>query len=915
MSQLRALFEQVCELPEPQWRQVLQDSGADADTQARVLALLQADAANHSLAHRPLAQLAARFIETELHSGDQLGAWRLIRELGHGGMGTVFLAERADGHFNQQAALKLIRGHADARTAQRFATERQLLARLQHPQIARLLDGGATPQGQPYLVMEHVEGEPIDHWCRNQHAGLATRLMLFQSICSVVQFAHARMVVHCDLKPSNVLVRADGTPVLLDFGIATRLDTALTSSLSAPRHTTADSAGAGPPTPLTPRYASPEQLRGELPGLPTDIYALGLLLYELCADQPPERGPEQSLRPSATTQPVPWRRQLRGDLDAIVAMACAQDPAARYGSASDLAADVARIATHQPVAARLPDNGYRLAKLLRRRWPLLLAATTALVLATAFTWLTVLAERKARVEARTAEHVIEFLISAFALSDPSRSDRHDYSAREVLERGAERIRDELNHEPRVKLRLLEALGHAFAGINEGSAGAPLLDEAARLALQPSMQQPLLAARALGGKTHALLDARLSTHEAEAAARQSLQLIRQHGDDDPLLLAGALSTLARALIAQGSPPQEALDAAQLALQLRQSALAPAPLVAESLTNLCHIISNMGDRATALPYCERALSLYQSAGQTRSDAYRTALRNQMGTLQYLGRPHDSLQVRRQLLELTRQLYGETSSVLAVDRTTYAEALFDLGAFEQAEQVLQLAEPVILQRNGPHSAQHARALFTRGWMYYQQGRFAAGIPLLRDAVNVQELATGGQDNDRLQVMRTDLAITLIAAGRAGTEARAQLDRVMAARKAADADNNDLAYVRLPLADWLVANGRLAEAETLLLQIEELGGRIEAGMHSAVATTRAAIARARGDALTAVEHERIAFELYLGVYDANHPRTARLALTWAQALREAGQLAQADAVQKQYQSVVERAYPKDSAYRALLR
>ena len=209
--------------------------------------------------------------ETELDEGDRLGAWRLLQRLGSGGMGAVYLAERADGHFEQRAAIKLIRGVPNAETLAHFARERQILATLQHPDIARLLDGGATPGGQPYLVMEYVEGEPIDVYCNERALPLEARLRLFEEVCGAVQFAHQRLVVHCDLKPSNVLVRADGTPVLLDFGIARALD----------RQRRAECASR--PGYFTPGYASPEQLRGDAVATATDVYSLGLILFELIA--------------------------------------------------------------------------------------------------------------------------------------------------------------------------------------------------------------------------------------------------------------------------------------------------------------------------------------------------------------------------------------------------------------------------------------------------------------------------------------------------------------------------------------------------------------------------------------------------------------------------------------------------------
>ena len=294
-------------------------------------------------------------------------------------MGAVHLAERADGHFEQQAAIKLIRGLPGSDTLVHFARERQILATLQHPHIARLLDGGATPGGQPYLVMEYVEGAPIDEDCRDRGLDLRARLDLFRAVCAAVQFAHQRLIVHCDLKPSNILVRADRTPALLDFGIARVLD--------RPRVVEAEGY-------FTPGYASPEQLAGDTLTTASDVYALGLVLFELVtgrkarvdtADRTVARLTEASVRPSELAGDVPWRARIAGDLDAIVLRATAARPAARYVSAQELGDDVQRFLEHRPVRARAPTLRYRATRLLRRRWPVALAMACALLVLAAFT--------------------------------------------------------------------------------------------------------------------------------------------------------------------------------------------------------------------------------------------------------------------------------------------------------------------------------------------------------------------------------------------------------------------------------------------------------------------------------------------------------------------------------------------------
>jgi serine/threonine-protein kinase len=352
----KALFDALVELGDAaaQWA-ALQATDADEALRNDVWALLQA----HRQTTRIGAPIAAasRGLQPPpepLQAGDRLGPWRLCGDLGEGGMGRVMRAERADGAYEQQVAIKLLRSRGDATSLARLTRERQILASLRHPHIARLLDGGSTPAGQPYLVMELVDGAPIDRWCEHQGADLATRLTLFDQVCDAVAHAHARLVVHCDIKPSNVLVDGDGQVRLLDFGIARLVQS------SAP-----DEAPA-----LTPAYASPEQLAGATPGTASDIFSLGRLLQRLTADRLP--------------------RGLRGRaLQAVWAMAQAAEPAQRYDSVGALRAELQRLQQGHPVRAWPAGpvrRRYVLALALRRHWLAGLAATGALAMAAAFTW-------------------------------------------------------------------------------------------------------------------------------------------------------------------------------------------------------------------------------------------------------------------------------------------------------------------------------------------------------------------------------------------------------------------------------------------------------------------------------------------------------------------------------------------------
>ena len=303
---------------------------------------------------------------------ERLGPHRLIGEIGRGGMSRVFLAERADGLYGQRVAIKLLLPGLDRQDLlRRFATERRILARLEHPNIARLYDGGTTVTGEPYFVMEVVDGRPIDRFCDEQGLDVGARLRLFQEVCRAVHYAHQNLVVHRDLKPSNVLVTADGTPKLLDFGIAKLLDPD-----DAPG---GDEATRTALRPMTPRYASPEQVRGDAVTTASDVFSLGVLLYRLLAGRLPF--PPDGLRPgelerriaeedppppSAVAERPELRRHLAGDLDTVVLCALAKEPARRYHSAEQLALDLERHLAGHPVSARPATFAYRTSRFLRR---------------------------------------------------------------------------------------------------------------------------------------------------------------------------------------------------------------------------------------------------------------------------------------------------------------------------------------------------------------------------------------------------------------------------------------------------------------------------------------------------------------------------------------------------------------------
>lgn len=370
-QRVKEIFAQA-ELRPPEERAALVDElcGGDADMRREVESLLESSGETWSLldgpAVSPTELLAAARALSDLRAGSRLGPYEIVSEIGRGGMGTVYRGQRVDGHFQQTVAIKLLRRGMDTDAiVERFVKEREILARLHHPNIAQLYDGGASETGLPYFVMENVEGEPLLVYCDRRKLSSSQRLALFRGVCAAVHYAHQNLIVHRDIKPSNILVTADGVVKLLDFGIAKILDPAA-EPLAADLTATGLRA-------MTPDYASPEQLQGGAVTTATDVYSLGVVLYELLTGERPYKvrtgGVEELARVVSEEEPArpsTIRPKLKGDLDNIVLMAMRKDPLRRYASAEQLSDDIQRHLDGEPVRARQDTLGYRAGKFVRR---------------------------------------------------------------------------------------------------------------------------------------------------------------------------------------------------------------------------------------------------------------------------------------------------------------------------------------------------------------------------------------------------------------------------------------------------------------------------------------------------------------------------------------------------------------------
>ena len=703
-TQIQTLFESALECTPDERDAFLQTACADdADLLAEVRSLLAADADAHplldSLALDAIALPADLLPDGILPSeGDRIGPYRVVRPLGRGGMGAVFLAERADGQFEQHVALKLIRGGAaSGQIVRRFQSERQILARLQHPHIARLLDGGLTEEGQPYFAMEYVDGIPLDRYCEAHDGAVEQRVELMQTVCEAVQYAHRRLIVHRDLKPSNILVTEDGTVKLLDFGIAKML-TGDNDPLGDPVLTQTGHAV------MTPAYAAPEQVRHAPVTTATDVYALGVVLYELLAGQRPfdltGRSPAEIERivgeqiPSAPSAVAPPDRQraVRGDLDTIVLKALRKEPERRYASPEQLADDLQRHLDGRPVAAQPDTVGDRTRKFLQRHRAGV-AATTAVVLLIAalvsFYTVQLAQERdRAQLEATTATQVSDFLQGLFTISDPSESGGEDLTARALLDQGAERIERDLADQPVVQARMMQVMGEVYSNLGAFDAAAPLLE-------------------------------------------RSLTLRHDMLDTPPLDVADNLNSLA--VLRKETGQYAAADSLfRAAIAIQEDQLGPNdPTVAATLHNWGTLLHFQADY-------ERADSLFQRALAVRQDRFgendpRTASTlNEIATLRFDQNDLDGAEtLYRQTLDVRRAHFEGDHPDLAMSLNNLAMVLRHKSQFEESEtlyrEALAMRERLY---DGPHP-DVAHTLNHLARLYANKGDYAAAEPIARQAL----------------------------------------------------------------------------------------------------------------------------------------------------------------------------------------
>jgi eukaryotic-like serine/threonine-protein kinase len=744
--------------------------------------------------------------DVPLTEPEQIGPYKLLDVLGEGGMGVVYLAEQTV-PVRRRVALKILKPGMDSKQVlARFDSERQALAVMDHPNIARALDGGMTEAGRPYFVMELVHGTPITAYADTHRLTTAERLRLFIDVCRAVQHAHQKGVIHRDLKPSNVLVTVqDGGPVVkvIDFGIAKAVGLGLTDRTLVTR--TGQILG-------TPEYMSPEQ--AEMSGLDvdtrTDVYSLGVMLYELIVGALPfdlAAKPDYAIphtlrerdvpRPSTRltglgltlpvvarhrrTTPELLRKELRGDLDWIILKAMDKDRTRRYETANGLALDVERHLDDEPVLARPPSTRDRVGKFVRRNRTPVMAATVAIVAVLGGAAATTVGFVQARQEqhraqqaAATAEQVVDFLTGLFTVSSPGEARGNTITAREVLDVGADKIRTDLADQPLVQATLMRVMGDVYRNLGLYSAAAPLLEQAVARGERAGVDEGELATALQRLAIVYRHQGRLA--EAETALRRSSDIRRSRGTDQGTQFASALRSLGNVYQLRGLYG-EAEPLLREALEIQERLLGPDdPELGITLSNLGGMYLRQRRPDEAEPYLNGALRITERT-HGPDHVYVAEELSNLGAMHYfLGRYDESESAYRRALTIVERVLEPDHPLVAGLLHNLSEVHWARGEYAEAEAGLLRALDIGERSLGPDHLAVAASLRVLANVHRDQRRYQEAEPRYARALDIYDRAMDRPDPSVRELL-LDYAQLLRALGRTG-EAEALERRAAAVR-----------------------------------------------------------------------------------------------------------------------------------------
>ncbi|MFZ0454677.1 MAG: serine/threonine-protein kinase [Ignavibacteriaceae bacterium] len=724
------IFEEALKLDEPERTEFLLDAcGNDSELLAEVRSLIDADT-NVPSVLKGQASDAINIPPRKNYEGTIIGSYKIISQIAEGGMGSVFLAERADGQFEQKVALKLIKpGMNSSEIIKRFQFERQILARLQHPNIARLLDGGLTEENLPYFTMDYVEGENIYEYCNKNNLSINERLKLFSKVCNAIQYAHQNLVIHRDLKPSNIIVKKDGTVKLLDFGIAkvfTEDDSFEQSALTRTGLFV-----------MTPEYASPEQIRGEAITTSTDIYSLGLILYQLITGEKAYEIKTQSplelekiicftepAKPSSAIKSLQLKdkikaekisrahktgidkliKTLSGDLDNICLTALRKEQERRYSSAEQFQQDIENYLYGRPVSARQNTIYYRTNKFIVRHKIAVISAFSIFLIGamlTTFYFIQLKKERdKAQNEAQKAEQVSEFLKNIFKLSDPYEARGETITARELLDKGAQKIDQELSGQPDVKATMLSLIGGVYTNLGLFDKSEILLKKALdiRNKFNSNSMEEAKSLRDLG---------QLYTYKGEYSKADTL-------------LTKALNIY------------------------KNNSLKEDNNYGWIIGNLAWVYKSTGNYSKSESYYKKAIEVLKK-NKDNNEELLTMMNNFALELHEEGNYDDAEKMFDETLRLQKKLYGDKPHP-EISTTTYnlAELLRDRGKYDEAEKMFKTSLSMDTQLSGPENPDVAYSLQGLASVYKIKGDFNEAKKLFVNVLNMRKKFLGDNHPD---------------------------------------------------------------------------------------------------------------------------------------------------------------------------
>lgn len=833
---------------------------ADSLLHERVLSLIEADRALDAagfMAGPALMDIEAAPNAATGHDlvGERIGAWRVLSLLGQGGMGEVWLADRDDGAYRGHAAIKLLRGAAaDSAAQRRFLREGQILARLEHPRIARLIDAGARADGRRYLILDYVDGQRIDAWADQHRLNVDARLRLFLQVCDAVAYAHANLIVHRDLKPSNVLVQADGQVRLLDFGVAKLLEdepgTGETTAL-----TLADGVA------LTPEYAAPEQIENGPVTVATDVYALGVLLYLLLAGDRPygenastpaqwarvivenepqrlsmatgERSEDAITRArSRASTPDELRRALRGDLDTIVARALKKKSAERYASVPAFADDVQRYLDHRPILARPDTFAYRTRKFVQRHRAGVAVSTLAVCAIVAGTAAIAWQAHIARYEAMRSGRSRDFLVNLIRDANPFSASRGSQGQTgDLLQAALDRVDRDFSDAPDIQADLRNVIAHALRQVGENAKSESILKnnvDALRHLYgdaSPKVGSALVELGYVRRETGDIDGARKAFVEADSLLRNAGPEFR----NDRIELLVALARLDN----QEGDHVHALELHQVVLREREAAQGPnGPDIATDLMNVATDEGALERYAEAETLAKRADDLLvQSLGPDH--ARRIYVQNTLGLAQvFAGHTADGIATLSDSLKRVRATLPADAPILGIVLTSLGTARYEAGDTKAAIAALTEARTIMVKAKHP----------MRGQVALMLGR--------------AQLAE--RQPDALATLHDSLGELTGPAGADGRLALAQA--AYGAALASSGEPSEGAALALKARTGLMAGPNrgsvsVAEIDRLLADIEDV----------------------RGDAVQAQRFRAEALDVYRRVYGVDHPRTREIAAALA--------------------------------------